>query len=294
MKKLLGLVVLFLNWGIALAQNAPVAANDTFTVLANQAASLPVTANDFDINGDPLSISLVAGSSNGQASVLGLSISYTPTPGFIGNDELVYSLCDSGNLCDTASVWLTIIGTNDPPTVGTNQFTLSDTVTAIILDMNATDANGDSIYYAAVNDLDSNNNLGAIFSSGSNLLFVRNGLACGTETFQYVICDPFSCDTGNVSITIECPAGVFLPQGFSPDGDGLNDRLVFTGLEYFAPAILKVFNRYGAIVYESNDYTNDWNGKLIDTDKAVPDGTYFYVLQLKDKRKFNQYLVIQR
>jgi gliding motility-associated-like protein len=87
---------------------------------------------------------------------------------------------------------------------------------------------------------------------------------------------------------------VFLPQGFSPDGDGLNDRLVFIGLEYFSPAILKVFNRYGALVYESNDYLNDWNGNFIDTDKAVPDGTYFYVLQLKDKRKFNQYLVIQR
>jgi hypothetical protein len=102
---------------------------------------------------------------------------------FIGNDELIYSLCDNGNLCDTASVWITVLGTNDRPTVGNNQFTLNDTVTAIVLNMNVIDVNGDSIFYAAVNDLDSNNNLGGVFSNGTDLLFVRNGFECGTETF---------------------------------------------------------------------------------------------------------------
>jgi hypothetical protein len=56
-------------------------------------------------------------------------------------------------------------------------------VTAIVLDMIAIDVNGDSIFYAAVNDLDSNNNLGGFFSNGTDLLFVRNGFECGTETF---------------------------------------------------------------------------------------------------------------
>jgi hypothetical protein len=49
MKKLIGLLVLVLQMCVAVAQNAPVAANDTFTVLANQTATLPVTANDFTL-----------------------------------------------------------------------------------------------------------------------------------------------------------------------------------------------------------------------------------------------------
>ncbi len=83
MKKLIGLLVLVLQMCDAVAQNAPVAANDTFTVLANQTATLPVTANDFDINGDPLTTSILSGPSNGLATSLGLIICYTPTIGFL-------------------------------------------------------------------------------------------------------------------------------------------------------------------------------------------------------------------
>ena len=86
----------------------------------------------------------------------------------------------------------------------------------------------------------------------------------------------------------------FLPEGFSPDGDGLNDKLVFTGLQYFAPAQLKVFNRYGTVVYESDDYANDWQGTSLDSGNALPDGTYFYVLRLADGKRYNSYLIINR
>jgi gliding motility-associated-like protein len=99
---------------------------------------------------------------------------------------------------------------------------------------------------------------------------------------------------GLVTVTISCPDKIFLPQGFSPNGDGKNDRLVFTALEYFAPASLKVFNRYGTLVFDNPNYQNDWDGTNMDNNKALPDGTYFYVLTLADKKKYNNYLVINR
>jgi gliding motility-associated-like protein len=88
--------------------------------------------------------------------------------------------------------------------------------------------------------------------------------------------------------------GVVLPQSFSPNGDGKNDKLIFTNLEYFAPASLKAFNRYGTLVYENTDYHNDWEGTMLDSNEALPDGTYSYILQLADKRSFNNYVTILR
>jgi gliding motility-associated-like protein len=108
------------------------------------------------------------------------------------------------------------------------------------------------------------------------------------------LCDATQCDTLQITVACVCPQQVFLPEGFSPDGDGINDKLVFKGLEYFSPATLQVLNRYGTIVYDSEDYKNEWDGTANDSGKALPDGTYFYTLQLANGRRYNKYLIINR
>ncbi|MBT8268641.1 MAG: gliding motility-associated C-terminal domain-containing protein, partial [Bacteroidia bacterium] len=67
---------------------------------------------------------------------------------------------------------------------------------------------------------------------------------------------------------------------FSPNGDGLNDRLVVNCLEDY-PSInvsLEVFDRYGNSVYSDNSYDNTWDGSGKNGD--LPKGTYFYILDL--------------
>jgi gliding motility-associated-like protein len=74
----------------------------------------------------------------------------------------------------------------------------------------------------------------------------------------------------------------FIPQGFSPNGDGVNDAFKINGLKDTELNELIIFNRWGGVVYASEDYKNDWIGQsnqgivAIGAGQGLPDGTYFY------------------
>jgi len=96
------------------------------------------------------------------------------------------------------------------------------------------------------------------------------------------------------------PEDVTIPNGFSPDGDGINDIFVIRGIEDYPDSKLSVFNRWGTLVYSQVGYKNDWDGKqklgfINQGDEMVPQGTYFYILEYnKDNRKpINGFVVIQ-
>jgi gliding motility-associated-like protein len=78
---------------------------------------------------------------------------------------------------------------------------------------------------------------------------------------------------------------VWIPEGFSPNGDGKNDYFIIDGNEYYK-INLEVYNRWGAVVYQSKDYQNDWNGFSnvgVHMDNLqLPDGTYFYIVKLNN------------
>ena len=71
---------------------------------------------------------------------------------------------------------------------------------------------------------------------------------------------------------------IFVPEGFSPNDDGTNDRfqILYTGTE---PIHLEIFNRWGNIVYKNDNYQHDWDGVSmygLTIGDELPDGTYFY------------------
>ncbi|MCU0431677.1 MAG: gliding motility-associated C-terminal domain-containing protein [Cytophagaceae bacterium] len=76
--------------------------------------------------------------------------------------------------------------------------------------------------------------------------------------------------------------------GLSPNGDGINDAWVINKPEG-KKVSLEVFNRWGNLVYENDDYNNDWEGKanngLVLGNQALPDGTYFYVIKVDGLRR---------
>lgn len=71
-------------------------------------------------------------------------------------------------------------------------------------------------------------------------------------------------------IAVMCP--VHAPNIFTPNGDGVNDYFFIENLGQYPQSRLEVYNRWGTLVYENNDYQNNWDGG------DVSDGVYFYVL----------------
>jgi uncharacterized repeat protein (TIGR01451 family)/gliding motility-associated-like protein len=92
---------------------------------------------------------------------------------------------------------------------------------------------------------------------------------------------------------------IFIPEGFSPNGDGINDFFVIrnTGGQRVT---LEIYNRWMTLVYKNNDYKNDWDGttnnglRVGSTSQGLPDGTYFYVVKLENGRQYVRYLTITR
>jgi len=92
--------------------------------------------------------------------------------------------------------------------------------------------------------------------------------------------------SNNVSSVEPIPSDFFIPEGFSPNGDGINDLFVIRGILNFPSNEFKIFNRWGALIFEANPYTNSWDGKSESNmnvgGDTLPVSTYFYVLDLKD------------
>ena len=73
---------------------------------------------------------------------------------------------------------------------------------------------------------------------------------------------------------------VYIPQAFTPNDDGVND--LFLPVFSFLPKDyeLKIYNRWGNIIFETSDPTKGWNGKQ-SNGKPAPAGSYIYLLKIK-------------
>jgi gliding motility-associated-like protein len=84
--------------------------------------------------------------------------------------------------------------------------------------------------------------------------------------------DCSSTQTTNV-LTTFCT----IPNVITPNEDGSNDDFDLSGL---AIAKIEIYSRWGRLVYEQSNYTNQWHGQNMD-DQRLPDSTYFYLVQMQ-------------
>lgn len=74
---------------------------------------------------------------------------------------------------------------------------------------------------------------------------------------------------------------LFIPSGFTPNGDGLNDFLKVISVGYSKVRFFRVFNRWGQVVYETNRFDNPWDGTY--KGRKMEIGTYFWMLGVTDR-----------
>ena len=104
----------------------------------------------------------------------------------------------------------------------------------------------------------------------------------GLDTLVYAICDGFcpnSCDTAFVAFEVITDFECYVPNGISPNGDGINDIMIVTCKNVYPNAQMQVFSRWGTLVYDGPP--TGWDGTFNGSD--LPDGTYFYFLKLNDE-----------
>lgn len=117
-------------------------------------------------------------------------------------------------------------------------------------------------------------------------------LAIGTNSFllsaRVGVC-PFKMDT-----VILVVRDLFIPSGYSPNGDGVNDNFEIVGIDVYPDNELTIFNRWGQVVYQATGYANEWNGQGSAGSPLMND-TYFYVLKFnREGATYNGQVIIKR
>ncbi|MEO0310996.1 MAG: hypothetical protein RIQ89_653, partial [Bacteroidota bacterium] len=139
-----------------------------------------------------------------------------------------------------------------------------------------------------------------VFSNATNPNATFSNYNVGQTMLVWTITDGtcFASDTTIVTLRElrDCvPIDLELPTGFTPNGDGENDGFYIQGLERYPENTFQVFNRWGNLVYEVENYTNaSWLGT--NTDNApLPDATYFVILKIKNSTiRKNGYVDLRR
>lgn len=91
-------------------------------------------------------------------------------------------------------------------------------------------------------------------------------------------------DTLEIEVSLNTGCNLPVPNVFSPNGDGFNDLFVIPG---FPPGgNMKIFNRWGNLVFEADDYDSTWDGA------NVTSGTYYYAIESKEGQMYSGYIVI--
>lgn len=108
----------------------------------------------------------------------------------------------------------------------------------------------------------------------------------GTYLVELYAYNQYGCtDHAEMNVIVEEEIDLFIPNSFTPDYDGINDVWLFkgSGFDNFAFST-RIFNRWGELMFESDDPTQAWTGNYKDGTNFVPDGLYFYRIHVRDTR----------
>jgi large repetitive protein len=259
----------------------PVANVDIDSTLRGLSIAIDVAFNDTLNGADTIRITQTPKHGTASFDIDGYLI-YQPDSIFCGGtDSLIYEICSLRG-CDTALVLIYVkcdsTGLLFPVALDDSATTQIDSSVVInILDNDI--SRGGTLQ----DSLASQPRHGVVLINNGAIFYMPNPGYWGLDTFEYVICNANGCDTARVIVKIDPGSNLTVFNGFSPDGDGMNDYFTIRGIENYPENDVILWNRWGNQVGSVKGYNNadkvwdgTWNGKL------VPDGTYFYIINFND------------
>ncbi|GAC1382401.1 MAG: hypothetical protein NVSMB45_08460 [Ginsengibacter sp.] len=97
------------------------------------------------------------------------------------------------------------------------------------------------------------------------------------QQYKLTIKDAKGCLASD-KIMINVLKPIVIPNTFTPNGDGINDKWMVDFLHQYKNARVQIFNRYGQLVFESKGYNSPWDGTF--KGQPVPFGTYYYIIEI--------------
>lgn len=125
-----------------------------------------------------------------------------------------------------------------------------------------------NVYWTPANYLDNPNSLTPIASPVDDITYTLHVLSddnCGSDT---------------ASVFVRVFKKIVIPNTFTPNNDGVNDRWDIEALITYPDCLVTIFNRYGQDVFRSTGYSQPWDGTY--NGSPLPVGTYYYVIDLKN------------
>ena len=108
----------------------------------------------------------------------------------------------------------------------------------------------------------------------------------GSYVVELYAYNQYGCaDQTEMTVIVDEEIDLYIPNSFTPDYDGINDVWLFKGSGFNNFVFnTKIFNRWGELMFETNDPDQAWTGNYMDGGNFVPDGLYFYRIQVRDSR----------
>jgi gliding motility-associated-like protein len=103
--------------------------------------------------------------------------------------------------------------------------------------------------------------------------------ALSDQTYTLTANAPGGC-TATDQVTVKILKPVKIPNVFSPNGDGINDKWMISNLSDYSGAYVEIFNRYGQKIFYSAGYNEPWDGNY--NGRPMPVATYYYIITLKN------------
>ena len=117
-----------------------------------------------------------------------------------------------------------------------------------------------------------------LWSTGSAASSI-DGLAAGLYTIT--VTDQKLCvNTTDATVAAGTGDCLFIPNAFSPNNDGINDRWVLRNIKLYPNNSMQVFNQWGQQLYSASPYLEPWDGRH--NNNQLPPGTYYYIFSRGD------------
>jgi len=262
-------------------------ANDDFAnIQEDEVVDIPVLTNDFGLNNGVQSLEIINPPKYGTVEInADNTIKYTPDLSYVGEDAFDYRVCNNNGSCGKATVEIVVNNVDFIPVA------VNDTVdylhgSEIFIPVLKNDTlKGDFPYSLSIETEFIHGD--AIFNDKDELVPVFDRKYNGLDSLKYRLCDADNdCDEAWVIVTVkhDITKDFLIPEGFSPNGDGINDTFYVPDFSTYLGINLTIIDTWGKVAFQTGDYSNDWDG-IGNTGKyngkLVPAGTYYYIVTIE-------------